>query len=341
MDLDGDGFDLGSGEFVDSPLGPGGAGVHDHNHPPPHAQQQQYQPHRFDPQQHSHPHHIHPNLPPQPGSIVHASGEAILNGTHNNPFSQSSDAITGAAGGLPIPGEPLDVGTATAGADMNAIMAENVKEMRRRSLANGFGMEYMTMGDDEPTFQTMVSPTYDPRAMAVGPQQIDTVTQSLEGVLEMNEPPPPIPPDMGMMGYPGRISAPEMQNMYSPPEDTMTPTQPDRSPGMLSGSSVSVPPTPSTMGPPSTHLAPGLQSIPSQHSSISGEHANISYYGSPAWDSASPDVTGTPSARAESKPPRESIFGLNAYSTSGMDMMDILVGSPFLWFVQAPVRCEG
>ena len=345
MDLDGDGLSyLGSSGFV-----PTGIGAAHHPHPQqqqrqhPQQQQQQQQQHhhhhhqqlnqqqqqqRQQQQQQLHPHHHsqlnhhhNHNDHPQAGSVVNS--RSGINGDRTGAFSQSADTI-----GVPgTGGEDIDL--ESGGADMDAIM-ENVKEMRRRSLANGFGLEYMSMGEDE-SFQPMVSPTYHPHSMAgPGQQQLENVgaPTTMGGVMEMNN--QPLPEDMGMMGYGGAMSGPEMQSLYASSPGNMTPRQSDRSPGVLSSSS-SIPPTPTpTMG-PTPHMSRGPSSMGPQHGSVSGKRL----YRWPdqelnGWES---DIV--PSDHSINKPgpmppqpppaPVPSMFGENAYSSSGFDMLDILV----------------
>lgn len=205
-----------------------------------------------------------------------------------------------------------DLGVGSGGADMDAIMANN--EMNRRSMATGLptglDFQFLSMGNED-QFQPMVSPTgYNQHSMENAQQQlVEGIPTTLDGVLEMSN--QPIPSDMGLIGY-GGMSGPELQSLYSPSTGSMTPRQSDHSPGMMS-SATSIPPTPaSAMGPPQ---------------GMSGEFYDR-WLNQRLNRVSDPVASDLPMDKPVFQGPAPSKFADNVYSSSGFDMLDILVWCP-------------
>ncbi|KAI5806313.1 tuber borchii white collar-1 [Geopyxis carbonaria] len=225
----------------------------------------------------------------------------------NGGYGQSDDQNGGMAG--------------VGGADMDAIVAESVKEMRRRSLANGFGLDYLTMGDDEP-YSNLVSPSFSNSHLASAQSQLSGVPTTLDDVMDMNT---PVQSDIGMLSYGGAMSAAEMQptlSIYSASQGSMTPRQTDASP-VSTLMSPSMPSTPTVSMGPSPLLSRRTSSMtgpPSSDMNLALGHGP----GPPSADALSNDQPMT--ANTKTGPtPVASIFPENIYSSSGFDMLDILI----------------
>jgi hypothetical protein len=200
------------------------------------------------------------------------------------------------------------------GADMDAMVAE-----RRRSLANGFGMDYLTMGDDD-SYSAMVQSTFPmPRLVPSGPSPLGIPT-TLQDVMDMTAPAPSV--GMGMFGpEPAMPGSSEMQppnmSMFMNRTDNLTPGVASQQPDNLASSSaMSMGPPPSNPSPvDETMLEQPSRSVPDMMSGSEPQTINIK-----------------PSA---SHQPTPSIFPGNIYSSSGFDMLDILVN-----IIPTELRCR-
>jgi len=228
---------------------------------------------------------------------------------------------------------------ANHGADMDTMVAE-----RRRSLANGFGLDYLSMGEED-SFSAMVSPTFPPPRMSV--------PTTLEEVMDMSA---PVPPGMSMLAYGSAMSAQDMQasmSMFSNRTGSITPRASLPSP--VDSLMPSVPTSPAvslahrpqrslsattvasdiTMGQGSTQRS--MIEQPLDHSSTRSPgmygQRGISYasyddnvtYGYPDTGTSPEQLLTMHPKHSNAQMPAPSIFPENIYSSSGFDMMDILV----------------
>ena len=234
------------------------------------------------------------------------------------------------------------------GADMDAMVAE-----RRSSLANGFGLDYLTMGDPDDSYTAMVSPTYSTGRMSRASASLGVPT-TLDDVIDMSA---PVPPGM-MMGY-GTMSSPEMQpsmTLYTTTRtgsltprashpssvDSMMPSVPT-SPAMgivhrPSSSSqqrtLSVSTVSSDMTIQSHAQSSSLDQSMVDRSSRSSIHGmccsrgfayDIVTYGYPDVVPSSEQPLTLHSKQAHPQMPQPTIFAENTYPSTGFDMLDILV----------------
>lgn len=235
------------------------------------------------------------------------------------------------------------------GADMDTMVAE-----RRRSLANGFGLDYLSMGDPDDSYSAMVSPTFSTGRMSRASASLGVPT-TLDDVIDMSA---PVPPGM-MMGF-GTMSSPEMQSTMSlyttrtgsltprashpSPVDSLMPSVPT-SPAMsivhrpssssqqrtLSGSTVSSDMTIQAHAQPppldQSMVDRSSRSIHGMCCSRGFAYDNVTY-GYPDMVPSSEQPLTLHSKQAHSQMPQPSIFGENTYSSTGFDMLDILVITP-------------
>lgn len=227
-----------------------------------------------------------------------------------------------------------------SGADMDAMVAE-----RRRSLANGFGMGYLSMGEEEA--YAMVSPAFAPPRMP--PTGVPT---TLGDVIDLS--------DSGMMGY--TTVAPDMQasmSMYSNRTGSITPRATISSP--VESIMASVPPSPVLVHRPQRSLSnaapqdmnmqqPSIdQPMVDQNSrSIPGmcclpgftNYDNVTYgYSEMVQSSGQPLTIHAKQTQPQAMPP-VSIFPEGIYSSSGFDMLDILVNKTPPSEATALVNCR-
>ncbi|KAI5855294.1 tuber borchii white collar-1 [Tricharina praecox] len=200
------------------------------------------------------------------------------------------------------------------GADMDAMVAE-----RRRSLANGFGLDYLSMGEED-SFSSMVSPTFTSSRMSV--------PTTLEDVMDMSA---PVPPVMSMLAYGTTMSAQDMQasmSMFSNRTGSITPRASLPSPVDSLMPSVPTSPAVSIVHRPQRSLSSTTVASditmgqgPTQRSMIEQplDHSTRS----PDNSQSSELLTMHPK-HSNSQMPAPSIFPENIYSSSGFDMMDIL-----------------
>jgi hypothetical protein len=232
------------------------------------------------------------------------------------------------------------------GADMDTMVAE-----RRRSLANGFGLDYLSMGDEDSFTAAMVSPTFPAPRMSRGSVSVGVRT-TLDEVMDMTA---PVPPGMSILGF-GAMSAPEMQpnmSMYSNRTGSITPRASHPSP--VDSLMTSVPTSPAIsignrlpqrslstaassdmamQGHTQSALDQSMidrstRSIPGMCCSRGFTFDNVTY-GYPDMVPSSEQPLTLHSKQTHSQTPAPSMFGENIYSSSGFDMLDILVNiTPF------------
>jgi hypothetical protein len=220
---------------------------------------------------------------------------------------------------------------------------------RRRSLANGFGLDYLTMGDED-SFSAMVSPTYPPPRLQSGSASLGIPT-TLEDVMDMSTPGPPV---MNMLGFGTGMSTTDMQHsmsMFSNRTGSLTPRASISSP--VESLMTSVPSSPavsiihrqqqrpmsSTTAASDVTMQGHSQSALDQSQfdqssrSIPGMYCSrgfiITYdnvtYGYPDMVPSSEQGLTIHPKQSHSQMPQPSIFPENIYSSSGFDMLDILV----------------
>jgi hypothetical protein len=234
-------------------------------------------------------------------------------------------------------GQPDD---ANSSADMEAMVAD-----RRRSLANGFGLDYLTMGDED-SYSAMVSSTYPPPRLQSGSASLGIPT-TLEDVMDMNTSGPPL---MNMLAY-GQMSPPDMQHsmsMFSNRTGSITPRASISSP--VDSIMTSVPSSPAvnvmhrqpqrSMSTASDVTMQGnsqsaldqsqfdqaSRSIPGMYCSRGyNTYDNVTYGYPDMVPSSDQGLTIHPKQSQSQMQPAPSIFPENIYSSSGFDMLDILV----------------
>lgn len=242
-------------------------------------------------------------------------------------------------------------------ADMEAMVNH---DMRRRSLAaGGFGLNYLTMGDED-GYSSIVSPSaYS--ASPLGPTQAAAGRSDVPATMEEVMGLPPVQQDimMGNMTYASQLSAPDMATsiMYATTQATM-PTSSGPSPIMMAAPNPSlggiprhhsaVTPLPPSMGmnglseaklsmgqgpgppvqgkywraPPRYHYANGDRRLSHGIDAMIGEQS------SPPIPEPQPQQPVTSVVNKQIGPgpvPAPSIFPEGVYSSSGFDMLDILV----------------
>ncbi|KAL7268740.1 hypothetical protein RUND412_008622 [Rhizina undulata] len=222
--------------------------------------------------------------------------------------------------------DPNDTDDMSGAVGMDEIVAENVRELRRRSLANGYGIEYLNVTDPSTdltnTLSQMGSPTsYNPSQAPNGMSQMGQIPSSMSPYSNMNQ----TAADMGMIM--STISESEMQpamNIYAGSQ--VMPNSSHNSPvhNSLGGS---VPQSP--VGPPppgaiaqSPHLRMQNGSMtpgPMTQMHMSQMPVSMDHNG---MDSMSA-ITGGQYSPMDVKP-QPSMFAENTYSSSGFDMMGIL-----------------
>ena len=238
------------------------------------------------------------------------------------------------------------------GADMDAMVAE-----RRSSLANGFGLDYLTMGDPDDSYTAMVSPTYSTGRMSRASASLGVPT-TLDDVIDMSA---PVPPGM-MMGY-GTMSSPEMQPSMSLYTTTRTGSLTPRAShaSSVDGMMPSVPTSPAAMSivhRPSSSSQQRTLSVSTVSSDMTIQsHAQSSSLDQSMVDRSSrssihgmccsrglaydivtygyPDVVPSSEQQqpltlhskqaAHPQMPQPTIFAESSYPSSAFDMLDILV----------------
>ena len=213
-------------------------------------------------------------------------------------------------------------------ADMDAMIAEG-----RRSLANGFGMDYLTMGDDD-SFSAMVQSTFSmPRLVPSGSSPLGVPT-TLQGVMDMAAAAPSV--GTGMFGPVSSEMQPPNMSMFMNRTDNITPgaasQQPDNlapnsamnmGPQQQPSSSNNLLSSDIAMGPPPSDPSPVGETMLEQPSrSVPGMcylhrsgHDDVTYGYPDMMSSSEPQATNTKRKY------------LGAYSSSGFDMLDILVNT--------------
>lgn len=270
------------------------------------------------------------------------AGPRGMNGT--SPVDRSGPGIRRAS----TPGMVGAVG-------MDEIVAENARELRRRSLANGYGMDFMNVGgnDHSDSFSGMVSPSYSTAELSqMGSDMRLPTTMEYS---EMDSSAPELSA-VGMMGV-GNISCSEMQSSISMFAD----------PQVLSGtshsspvtSSLSVPPSPvgpqmpgSPLGPHSHRMSvdsltssPMAQMHMSQMSgatmdqvlvdSMGGgsfKYLSVAYYEGSMGSDLRSSAGMSPSSAYAPLGLKSHMFTGDTYSSSGFDMLGVLV-SILIFFI--------
>ena len=140
---------------------------------------------------------------------------------------------------------------------MDEIVAENARELRRRSLANGFNLDYIGVGDSEAdTFSRMVSPGgFSAGDMSQMGNEMGRLPTTIESFSEMDASAPELSA-VGMMGV-GNISGPEIQSSISMYADQQVLSGTSHSSPVTNSMAVSVPQSPAGPQMSGSPLGPG------------------------------------------------------------------------------------
>lgn len=287
---------------------------------------------------------------PQHTMAVRNAGPRGMNGT--SPVERSGPGIRRAS----TPGMVGAVG-------MDEIVAENARELRRRSLANGYGMDFMNVGNNDhaDSFSRMVSPSaYSGAELSQMGSDMGRLPTTMESYSEM-DPSTPELSAVGMMGV-GNMSGPEMQSSISMFADPQVLSGTAHSSPVTSALTVSVPPSPvgpqmpgSPLGPHSHRMSvdsltssPMTQMHMSQMSgatmdqilvdSMGGgsfKYLSVAYYeGTMGSDLRSSAGMSPSSAYAPlGMKAHQQMFTENIYSSTGFDMLGVLVSTFNLFFM--------
>lgn len=248
------------------------------------------------------------------------------------------------------------------GVGMDEIVAENARELRRRSLANGYGMDFMNVGnnDHSDSFSRMVSPSaYSTAELSQMGSDMGRLPTTMESYSELDSSTPELSA-VGMMGV-GNISGPEMQSSISMFADPQVLSGTSHSSPVTSSLTVSVPPSPvgpqmpgSPLGPNSHRMSvdsltssPMTQMHMSQMSgatmdqvlvdSMGGgsfKYLSVAYYEGTMGSDLRSSVGMSPSSAYTPMgiKAHQAMFSENVYSSTGFDMLGVLV-SPFNSFL--------
>lgn len=213
------------------------------------------------------------------------------------------------------------------GVGMDEIVAENARELRRRSLANGYNMDFMS---DHDSFSRMVSPAYSNTELSQMGGDMGRLPTTMESYSEMDSTTPELSA-VGMMGV-GNISGPELQAsmtaMYADPQQILTGTS--HSSPVTSALTVSVPPSPVGPQMPGSPLGPNghRMSVDSIASSPMTQ-MHMSQMSGATMDQVLVDPMGGMSPASSPYNPmgmkaHQSLFSDNVYSSTGFDMLGVL-----------------
>ncbi|KAH8151696.1 uncharacterized protein LAJ45_04318 [Morchella importuna] len=213
------------------------------------------------------------------------------------------------------------------GVGMDEIVAENARELRRRSLANGYNMDFMS---DHDSFSRMVSPSaYSNTELSQMGGDMGRLPTTMESYSEMDSSTPELSA-VGMMGV-GSISGPEMQAsmtaMFADPQQILTGTS--HSSPVTSALTVSVPPSPVGPQMPGSPLGPNghRMSVDSLTSSPMTQ-MHMSQMSGATMDQVLVDPMGGMSPSSPYTPmgmkAHQAMFSDNVYSATGFDMLGVL-----------------
>lgn len=273
---------------------------------------------------------------------VRNAGPRGMNGT--SPVDRSGPGIRRAS----TPGMVGAVG-------MDEIVAENARELRRRSLASGYGMDFMNVGgnDHSGSFSGMVSPSYSTAELSqMGSDMRLPTTMEYS---EMDSSAPELSA-VGMMGV-GNISCSEMQSSISMFADPQGLSGTSHSSPVTS--SLSVPPSPVGPQMPGSPLGPhahrmsvdSLTSSPMNQmhmSQMSGatmdqvlvdsmgggsfKYLSVAYYEGSMGSDLRSSAGMSPSSAYAPLGLKSHLFTGDTYSSSGFDMLGVLVSTPNVFF---------
>ncbi|KAG0126897.1 tuber borchii white collar-1 [Tuber indicum] len=211
---------------------------------------------------------------------------------------------------------------------MDEIVAENARELRRRSLANGFNLDFIEVDDSEAdTFSQMVSPgAFSAGDMSQMGNEMGRLPTTIESFSEMDASAPELSA-VRMMGV-GNISGPEIQSSISMYADPQVLSGTSHSSPVTNSMAVSVPQSPVGPQMPGSPLGPGSHGHRMSVDSITSSpmaQMHMAQMSNQGMDQSLMDPMGgmTPSSQYSPMDVNKH-FTETTYSSTGFDMLGIL-----------------